>query len=62
MCIWGHHVTGAEWYVGVFYLVSGVTYKCRSAANIGVLSVGQTNKAVSLTIQSDDFIGSFERW
>ena len=59
ICLWINTTGGADWHVGVFHLVSGITYKCRSAANLGALSVGENNKVVSLTIQTGDFIGVY---
>lgn len=47
----------ADMSVGIFYIVSGNTLKCRSAATLTNLSVGENNKAVSLTVVAGDYIG-----
>lgn len=59
-------ITGAK--VGIFYLVSGQTYKCRSAATIGNITAGSKQDfEVSLAVETGDFIalyfsgGSIER-
>jgi hypothetical protein len=59
VCVYANAVTANDWYAGIFYLVSGTTYKCRSAANIGVQSGGSNNNAVSLAIQAGDLIGVY---
>ena len=46
-------------YVGVFYNTTGNNYKCRSAANLGALNIGENNKAVDLSIVTGDLIGFF---
>ena len=46
--------------VGIFYLVSGTTYKCRSASASLALSVGTNNKVVNLFVHKDDLIGLYE--
>jgi RHS repeat-associated protein len=51
--------------VGVFYLVSGTTYKCRSSATIGAVSAGSKKtftqdsggNPLSLEIKAGDYIG-----
>lgn len=51
---------GNNVYLGIFYVVSGNTLKCRSAANVGSLNVGiNNNVAVSLAIETGDYIGSY---
>lgn len=46
-------------YVGIFYLVSGTTYHCRSAtANLGSIAVSTKGTfVVNLPVQIGDFIG-----
>lgn len=57
VCIWMYSVHASDVFVGCFYLVSGSTYKCRSAANVGNLDVGENNKVVSLAVVAGDLIG-----
>jgi hypothetical protein len=46
--------------VGVFYLVSGTTYKCRSAATIGSVTAGSTQTfSVTMAITAGDLIGIY---
>ena len=45
--------------VGIFYLVSGTTYKCRSASPALALSTGTNNKAVELAVHTGDLIGFY---
>lgn len=46
--------------VGIFYLVSGSTYKCRSATGaLGSLAAGLNTITVSLAVQKGDFIGVY---
>lgn len=46
--------------VGIFYLVSGVTYKCRSSATIGNVTSGSKQTfPVSLVVEIGDFIGAY---
>ena len=43
--------------VGLCYLVSGTTYKCRSVADLGSITAGsKVTKAVSLEVKAGDFI------
>ena len=58
--IWAStNLTGCK--VGIFYLVSGTTYKCRSAATIGNVTAGskQTFSGLSLAVVTGDFIGIY---
>lgn len=46
--------------IGVFTLVSGTTYSCRSSATIGAVTGGAKRTfSVSLPIQAGDFIGCY---
>ena len=46
--------------IGIFYLVSGTTYKCRSSYTAGSLAAGlNTLTGLSLAINSGDFIGMY---
>ena len=46
--------------VGIFSLVSGTTYVCRSAASLGNLDTGlQTINDLSLAVEEDDVIGGY---
>jgi hypothetical protein len=46
--------------IGIFYLVSGTTYKCRSSYNAGSLGTGlNTFTGLSLSVQAGDFIGVY---
>lgn len=45
--------------IGVFYLVSGTTYKCRSIHNCGSLGVGLRNVTVNMAISAGDYIGGY---
>lgn len=58
ICIYMNAVQG-DTKVGIFYVVSGSTLKCRSAANLGVLSIGENNKAGNLAIETNDYIGFY---
>lgn len=53
------NATGVK--IGVFYLVSGTTYHCRSAASIGSVTAGsvQTFTGLNLAIQAGDFLGIY---
>jgi hypothetical protein len=58
--IWANaNMSGCK--VGIFYLVSGTTYKCRSAASIGNVTAGskQTFSGLSLAVQVGDYIGLY---
>jgi hypothetical protein len=59
ICLYVSTTAGTDWYVGIFYVVTENTLKCRSAANLGALSVGENNKNVSLSVVSGDYIGMF---
>lgn len=59
VCVYMSQVVSTNVYVGIFYVISGNTLKCRSAANLGHLSVGANNKVVSLAIQIGDWIGVY---
>lgn len=46
--------------IGVFYLVSGTTYRCRSSATIDAVTAGSKQTfSVSLPVQKGDFIGCY---
>ena len=45
--------------VGVFYLVSGTTYKCRDSITLGGVSIGYHKYSVSLGVQAGDYIGAY---
>jgi len=47
--------------IGIFYLVSGTTYKCRSAVNIGAVTGSGTHTitGLNLAVQTGDFIGAY---
>ena len=45
--------------VGIFYLVSGTTYKCRSIYSIGTVSAGLNTYPVSLIVRYGDYIGHY---
>lgn len=46
--------------VGIFYLVSGTTYKCRSAVSLGSLSAGlNTINDLNLDVVTGDVIGCY---
>lgn len=46
--------------VGIFFLVSGTTYQCRSSATIGSVSSGSKKTfTVNLPVQKGDFIGLY---
>lgn len=53
--------TPANVKVGTFYLVSGVTYKCRAYAYVGTITPGskQTVSGLAIPIHAGDFIGIF---
>ena len=60
VCIWlANHSGEDSSYVGTFYLISGTTYKCRDAENVGILYAGENNKTVSLNVEIGDLIGIF---
>lgn len=45
-------------YIGVFYLVDGTTYRCRSAVSLGDVPEGlQTISGLELSVQQGDLIG-----
>ena len=46
--------------IGLFYLVSGTTYKCRSSYTTSTLSTGlNTLTGLTLAVKSGDFIGIY---
>ncbi len=50
----------AGFVIGLFFLVSGTTYECRSSASIGdVVSGAVRTFPVSLAVQKGDFIGCY---
>ena len=52
------NLTGLK--VGLFYLVSGTTYKCRAVASIGNVTAGSVQSfSVSLDCQAGDVIGAY---
>ena len=54
------NVGNGELRVGIVYLVSGTTYKCRSAQDITGLSAGlNSNVAVNLAVVTGDFIATY---
>ena len=57
VCLYAY--TAGNVKVGLFYLVSGTTYKCRSVSSLLALSVGENNKAVELPVHTDDLIGMY---
>ena len=47
-----------SFYIGIFYPTTGNNYKCRSAADLGALSLGlNTKTGLSLAVHSGDVIG-----
>ncbi|MBA7540643.1 hypothetical protein ES705_32942 [subsurface metagenome] len=58
--IWAHEAL-TEMRVGIFYLVSGTTYKCRDSAFIGDVAAGskQVFSGLSLAVQAGDLIGLY---
>lgn len=59
VCCWMKAVGAYDLYFGIFYQISGNTYKCRSAVNAGRLDVGENNEVVSLAIEAGDIIGAY---
>ena len=45
--------------VGIFYLVSGTIFHCRSAAYLGTVSAGNVTFNVSLPVQQGDYLGYY---
>ena len=58
--IWAHEAL-TEMRVGIFYLVSGTTYKCRDSVFIGDVAAGskQVFSGLSLAVQAGDLIGCY---
>lgn len=57
--VWANTYIG-NMYVGIFYFISGTTYKCRSAVNIGSVATGlKKTFDVSLACVAGDFIGFY---
>lgn len=52
--------TGGTVYVGIFFQVGALQYKCRSAASLGVLGAGFTHKTgLALAVAVGDVIGFY---
>jgi len=54
-----NEITGC--YVGLFFLVSGTTYECRSSHNWGTIAAGskQTVSGLTLAVVADDISGEY---
>jgi hypothetical protein len=59
VCIWMGAGNPSNHYVGTFYQISGLTYKCRTGENVGALSTGENNKTVDLDVVAGDLIGIY---
>lgn len=61
VCLWVAQLSTPEkpWYLGIFYLVSGTTYHCRSAHGPFYPVRGQNNIEVNMSVETGDFIGVY---
>ncbi len=57
--VWNVNGDLHDFKVGIFYLVSGTTYRCRSVVTIGTITGGNGSYPVSIPVQAGDKIGCY---